>query len=70
MENFKEEGGGSSLIYGTIRLITKRGEIVMEKRPTEIRPGNRPTENAMHLPKHEQHSANKQSITIKPPKKN
>ncbi|WP_268818577.1 hypothetical protein [Bacillus subtilis] len=42
----------------------------MEKSSIEIRPGNKPTENAMHLPKHEQHSANKQSITIKPPKKN
>ncbi len=70
MKILKEEGGGNSLIYGTIRLITKRGEIVMEKSSIEIRPGNKPTENAMHLPKHEQHSANKQSITIKPPKKN
>ncbi|WP_179289521.1 hypothetical protein [Bacillus paralicheniformis] len=46
----------------------------MEKRPgnrpTEIRPDSRPTENAMNTPRHEQHSANKQSITIKPPKKN
>ncbi len=42
----------------------------MEKRPAETRPDNRPTENAMNIPKHEQHSANKQSITIKPPRKN
>ncbi|MDE1398223.1 hypothetical protein PQS30_06785 [Bacillus licheniformis] len=42
----------------------------MEKRPTEVRPDNRPSENAMNIPKHEQNSADKPSLTIKPPKKN
>lgn len=72
MEKFKEEGGETSLNCGTIRMITKRGEIVMEKRPnnrpTEIRPDIRPTENAMNTPRHEQNSADKPSLILNPPK--
>ncbi|MCY7631053.1 hypothetical protein MH206_18735 [Bacillus altitudinis] len=44
----------------------------MEKRPTnrqmEIRPDMRPAENAMNIPRHEQNSADKPSLTMKPPK--
>lgn len=53
-------------------MITKRGEIVMEKRPdsrpTEIRPFSRPTENTMNTPRHEQNSADKPSLILNPPK--
>lgn len=46
MENLKEEGGETSLNCGTIRMITKRGEIVMEKRPD-----NRPMlDNSPYMP--------------------
>lgn len=65
MGNFKEEGGKTSLNCGTIRMITKRGDVYMEKRPD-----SRPTENAggMKKPNHAQSSADKPSLTIKTPK--